>query len=53
MEKEFICDDCEAEFKIIADNQEEVTYCPFCSNIIALEEELEEEEWDDQGRESF
>lgn len=53
MEKEFVCDDCEAEFKIVSENTDEVTYCPYCSNVISEEDEFETEEWDDQGRESF
>ena len=43
MEKEFFCDDCEAEFKIISDNTDPVEYCPYCSNIIKNEEE--EDDW--------
>lgn len=53
MEKEFVCDDCESEFKIVSENIEEVTYCPYCSNIISKDEEFESEEWDDQDRDRF
>lgn len=56
MEKEFVCDDCEAEFKIVSENTDEVTYCPYCSNIISVEDDEEltsEDEWDDQDRDRF
>jgi DNA-directed RNA polymerase subunit RPC12/RpoP len=41
------CEDCEASFELkhdMDDNYYRVTYCPFCSSKLELEDDLEDEE---------
>jgi len=44
MQKHFICDECDADFKIHFEQEEDdfikvVGFCPFCSNPIEEEED--------------
>ena len=42
------CECCEAEFKIISDNTEDVAFCPYCGEPLEIEEEDDEEFWEDE-----
>ena len=39
------CNDCGEEFRVISESLEQISYCPFCGNVI--EQELDEEEEED------
>ena len=35
MKVKIFCYNCEAEFAVASDNQEPVTFCPFCGNDLS------------------
>ena len=42
------CDSCLAEYRIISDCDETITYCPYCGEIMDTEsDEDEDDEYDD------
>lgn len=43
-----LCEECEAEFTVLHGELDSPNFCPFCSaEIISLEDELEDLDWDD------
>lgn len=40
------CGECAAEFRVIAENNEIIGFCPFCGYELEEEELPEDEEWD-------
>lgn len=44
MQREFICDDCNTEYEIVTDSEDESEFCPFCGWRIvdSYQEEIEE-----------
>lgn len=45
------CPSCEEEFKVITESLETIAYCPFCAEILEVEDDEEEDEddyWDDE-----
>lgn len=53
MDKDFFCEECEAEFQVQGDSLDGPSYCPYCGTLLAFEKADEEEDWDDQDRETF
>ena len=50
MEKTQLCDNCEEEFTVhTQDEKAKADYCPFCGDILLVneEEDLNDEEWED------
>lgn len=57
MKYEFVCEDCEASYDIVHNEDSHPAYCPFCgwNNMFDSDQEDEEaeDEWDDQDRDRF
>lgn len=55
MKYEFVCEECEASYDIVHDEESTPNYCPFCGWNMMLDTDLDDDvdEWDDQGREQF
>jgi len=44
--KEIVCEECEAEFEVLHDQETQPEFCPFCGD--KLKYELDDESWDDE-----
>ena len=47
-DKEFTCQDCEAEFTIEHDGIDTVMFCPFCASRLSYDDKDLEEGWEDE-----
>lgn len=48
-EKIYTCEECEVDFEIVFDGDDEVNYCPFCGEVVddpEDDEDLEDEDED-------
>ena len=48
MEKEFLCEQCDAEYEILHREKEKASFCPFCGWQQPEEDEEEDNSWDDE-----
>jgi len=46
-DKEFTCQDCEAEFTIEHDGIDTVMFCPFCASRLRYDDKDLDEDWED------
>jgi rRNA maturation endonuclease Nob1 len=47
-QKEFVCDDCDAEFSLDYEFVGTVEFCPFCGSKLEYDDKnLDDSEWDD------
>lgn len=46
-EREYTCEECDAEFDVDYDFVAEPEFCPFCSNKLVYDDHLDDQEWDD------
>ena len=48
MEKEFLCEQCDAEYEILHREKEKPSFCPFCGWQHPDEDDEEDNTWDDE-----
>lgn len=51
MDKEYMCDDCDAEFNIEYDFVAVAEFCPFCGSKLRYDDMDIEEDWEDDETE--
>lgn len=50
MEKQFLCEQCDAEYEILHREPEKPSFCPFCGWQVLVDEESDnnDHDWDDE-----
>lgn len=43
-EADFLCEECGAEFTIIAEGNDQVTFCPYCGSELEYDEDEDDQE---------
>ena len=49
MDKEYVCEECDAEFNVEYDFVSTPEFCPFCGNKLIYDDHLVDEDWEDDG----
>jgi DNA-directed RNA polymerase subunit RPC12/RpoP len=49
MDKEYTCEECDAEFNVEYDFIATPEFCPFCGNKLSYDDGLVDEDWEDDG----
>lgn len=51
-DREFVCEECDAEFTVEYDFISTPEFCPFCGNKLSLDDSnIDDEDWYDDGTE--
>jgi DNA-directed RNA polymerase subunit RPC12/RpoP len=49
MDKEFVCEECDAEFNVEYDFVATPDFCPFCGSKLVYDDRDIDEDWEDDG----
>ena len=49
MNKEYICQECDAEFSIEHEGIDTPMFCPFCSTRLSYDDKDLDEDWENDG----